>query len=88
MEERDCKPCRHFTLYWLITLLFEVFNLPYVFVFQDEGLCDGLACIFFVGLVLTVAKYAVVHPAEASDLILVVEKLQFQWVRKRASSNR
>ena len=76
VEQRHSESWWHLTLNWLVTLLFEVIYLSYVFTLQDKCSGNSLAIVFLVSLVLAVAEYVIVHPSEASNLVLIVEKLQ------------
>lgn len=87
VEQWDRESRGHFAFHRLVSLLPQVLNLSYIFILEYECLCNGLTGIVLVGLVLTVAKNAIVHPAEARYLVLIVEKLKLERVRERASSN-
>ena len=75
VKERYGKACWNFTFDRLIAFLFQIIDLPNIFTLENKGFCDRLAVVLLVSLILTIAKYIVIHPSKTGHLVFVVEEL-------------
>ena len=75
MEQRDGETGGNLVLYRLVLFFLDIGHLFEVLLLQDQRLESvGLVLVHLVEVVLAPVELVVVHPAESSDLLMIVQE--------------